>query len=425
MKSIFLYLLCLISFNFFQVVLADSSRDVLVKVGANSITSDDVERVLMSSPFTDNFAVMDEKEQAGIRGNILLRLINLNVLLLEAKALKLDMDEEFLVDLNRHRKSIVYKKHMDELRHKVKVPQTVVDDLVRRMQGNTEALEAALAQYKVKHYKQLKQSNLIAIKKQLGLDVFLEKLKKGIHDDEVLAKTRDGYILKFQDLNLSNDDKKWFYKPDITKRLFDHLEIDLINRVALQSKQQRLSILVAFERDRLPSLLLERKEKVWVPDSASARQYLTVHPEIAYQSEQRLLSQIVLASEAAALQVLKQINSGASFFVLAQQFSIDPIGRKNAGQLGWLKEGSGMPEIESAVKKLQVGQVSNIIKTSAGYHLVYLMDRKPGVFRRYEEIADQVHQAIIQDKLPKYLTKLRKKYPIVFTQAVSEERIYP
>ena len=428
MKNIVLYLLCLLSINVSQMVMADkkadNTRDVVVKVGDNEITSDDVERVLISSPFADNFAVMDEKAQAGIRGNILLRLINLNVLLLEAKALKLDQQSEFLIDLNRHRKSIVYKKHMDELRQRVEVPRAVVDDLVRRMQGNTEALEAAIAQYKVKYYKQEKQNNLAAIKQQLGLEVFTDKLTKGIHEDEVLAKTHDGYTLKFQDLNLSNDDKEWFYKPDIIKRLFDHLEIDLINRVALQSEQQRLEILRAFERDRLPALLLMMKEREWVPDSASAKQYLAEHPKIAYQLEQRLLAQIVVASEGAALQVLNRLNSGISFFELARQFSIDRVGRKNAGQLGWLKEGTGMPEIEAVLKRLQIGQVSNIIKTDSGYHLVYLMDRKPGIYKRYEEIADQVQQAIIQDKMPKYLSKLRKKYPITFVQTVSEKKVY-
>jgi peptidyl-prolyl cis-trans isomerase C len=72
-----------------------------------------------------------------------------------------------------------------------------------------------------------------------------------------------------------------------------------------------------------------------------------------------------------------RILAGESLFELAGQYSIDAYGRQRSGDMGWLKEGSATKEIEQAIKNLQNNELSEVIKTDKGWHLVLIVNRKP------------------------------------------------
>ena len=405
-------------------VLASVENQILVSVEGYEITAHDLERVLVSSPLAESFPVLDEKEQASIRGNLLIRLINQKLFYLEAKSLKLDQQPSYIGELDRFNKSIVYKQFMDQLRDQIKVPEVVIKDLIQRMQGKTEALQAALAQYKSSRYQDEKQKELVRIKQRLGLQIFRKKISKRITQNEVIAQTDEGYQLKFSDLNLNENELSEFYLPDIERKLIDRLELDLVFRIAVDRTESISPMVHAFEQNRLPAMLLEQMKKQWIPDVNSAKEFIKKHPDVAYQPERRLISQIVLDTQNQAQVVFDLLNSGGNFYKLARQYSIDPAAKRNAGQMGWVLENSAGPEIEAVLKNLPVGSYSNVIETAKGYHIIYLQDIKSGIHRPYEEIKDRVDQTMIQNKMPDYLSSLRKKYRVKFSEAVQETRVF-
>jgi parvulin-like peptidyl-prolyl isomerase len=370
----------------------------------------------------DSFPTMDEKEQAGLRGDILIRLINMNLLYQEALALGLDRDPEYLKDLNSYKKGYVFKSYMDNIRSNIEVPQKVMDQMVNRLSGNTEALDAAISQYKSQQYKLLKTIAFQKIRDQVQLKLFSDRIREGITDDTVLAVAND-YTLTYGELTVPEQFNNEFVKSDIEEALFKKLEIDLVSKVAEPSTKNLDQIIKAFARERLPALLISKKEKEWIPDTETAREYFKQHRNIGYEPEQRYISQIVFNNEKQAKIILEKIRNGASFHRMAKKFSIDPVGRKNAGQVGWVKEGSGMPEIEAALQTLKDNEVSDVIKTSLGYHLVLVEGRKLGKQRNYDEIYDQVKQAMIQTRLPDYIKKLQRKYKIEFTEPVAQKYV--
>lgn len=78
---------------------------------------------------------------------------------------------------------------------------------------------------------------------------------------------------------------------------------------------------------------------------------------------------ILVKNEAQAREVLDKLNKGESFSKLAEQYSIDGS-RKRGGDLGEFGRGIMVREFENAAFALQKGQVSNIVKTQFGYHII-------------------------------------------------------
>jgi peptidyl-prolyl cis-trans isomerase C len=83
--------------------------------------------------------------------------------------------------------------------------------------------------------------------------------------------------------------------------------------------------------------------------------------------------QIFFSREESAANYRQQVDNGADFATLAAQ--ADPVTK---GDLGWFPRGYLLqPEVEDAVFQLQVGQVSQVIKSGIGYHLVQVIERDP------------------------------------------------
>jgi parvulin-like peptidyl-prolyl isomerase len=78
---------------------------------------------------------------------------------------------------------------------------------------------------------------------------------------------------------------------------------------------------------------------------------------------------ILVEKFSVAQEVLQKLNGGESFAKLAEQYSIDGS-RKHGGDLGEFGRGMMVKEFENAAFALEKGQVSGIVKTQFGYHII-------------------------------------------------------
>lgn len=76
------------------------------------------------------------------------------------------------------------------------------------------------------------------------------------------------------------------------------------------------------------------------------------------------------------LDLRKRILAGESFSTLAILYSEDPGSAKKGGELGFYGRGQLYPEFEAVAFKLKEGEVSNVVETEAGYHIIQLIERK-------------------------------------------------
>ena len=84
-------------------------------------------------------------------------------------------------------------------------------------------------------------------------------------------------------------------------------------------------------------------------------------------------------SEEEALTQVKEIKSQVTkenFAELAKKYSQDKGSVVNGGSLGWFGKGLMVPEFEESAFSLNVGEISDPVKTQFGYHLIYLIDKR-------------------------------------------------
>jgi peptidyl-prolyl cis-trans isomerase D len=118
--------------------------------------------------------------------------------------------------------------------------------------------------------------------------------------------------------------------------------------------------------------------------------------------EQVRASHILLKTEgqdeaqvrAQAEDVLKKAKAGADFAALAKQYSQDEGSAPNGGDLDYFGRGRMVPEFDAVAFAMEAGQVSDLVKTSFGFHIIKLVDKKPGTTRPIEEVRAQ-----LQDQL--------------------------
>jgi len=106
--------------------------------------------------------------------------------------------------------------------------------------------------------------------------------------------------------------------------------------------------------------------------------YLSQHPEMDIKQKR-----------SQAEDVLKRVRGGEDFAKLAQQFSTDPGSKEKGGDLGWFGHGQMVPEFEQAAFALKPGQVSDLVETKYGFHIIRLEERRKQTKDGKEE--EQVH----------------------------------
>jgi foldase protein PrsA len=113
------------------------------------------------------------------------------------------------------------------------------------------------------------------------------------------------------------------------------------------------------------------------------------------QVEQVHAAHILLTTQAEANDVLKQLQAGKDFAALAKQYSQDEATRDNGGDLGWFPKGVMPPEFEAAAFQLQPGQLSGVVQSALGFHIIKVIERQPKRPLSGELLQNQKQQAFI------------------------------
>ena len=107
-------------------------------------------------------------------------------------------------------------------------------------------------------------------------------------------------------------------------------------------------------------------------------------------AEQAQASHILVATEELAQQLLDELTAGADFAALAQEHSIDTGSGARGGDLGWFERGRMVAPFEDAAFTTPVGELSEIVPTEYGYHIIWVTDYRPEEKPEYEDVADLV-----------------------------------
>ena len=135
------------------------------------------------------------------------------------------------------------------------------------------------------------------------------------------------------------------------------------------------------------------------------RQYFDEHRAEFVGREERAMRHILVAvnaqddetaveeARAKAQDLLDQVRGGGDFAALAQQHSDDPGSAGSGGDLGWVERGLMVPPFEEAGFALAKGQVSDLVRTDFGFHIIQVTDIRGGSGAEFEDVRDQVDTA--------------------------------
>jgi len=180
--------------------------------------------------------------------------------------------------------------------------------------------------------------------------------------------------------------------------------------------------------------------KINVTDE-EAKAYFDSNPEKYATKEQIRASHILIkpdttgdpneakAKALAKIQgLLKQARDGADFAELAKANSEGPTSVKG-GDLGLFGRGAMVPSFEKAAFALKVGEVSDVVETQYGYHIIKLTDRKEATNPTFDEVKDKVIEELTQQKqgqiANEYLDSLKAKATIVYPPGKEPEAAEP
>jgi peptidyl-prolyl cis-trans isomerase D len=96
------------------------------------------------------------------------------------------------------------------------------------------------------------------------------------------------------------------------------------------------------------------------------------------------------AAKEKAQNILKQIKAGGDFAALAKANSDDPGSKEQGGELGEIQRGVTVPAFEQAAFSLQPGQVSDLVKTQFGYHIIQVEQKQTAHLKPLEEVKGQI-----------------------------------
>jgi peptidyl-prolyl cis-trans isomerase C len=126
-------------------------------------------------------------------------------------------------------------------------------------------------------------------------------------------------------------------------------------------------------------------------------------------SKQYEVSQIQVATEAEATEIIQQINKGAKFETLAKDKSLEKISGAQGGVVGWVLPAQLASPINTLIVNLTKGQVAQSpIRTNNGWHVVKLDDVRPFVIAPFDQVRNNLAQELVQQRRQQAVNALLK-----------------
>ncbi|HYW92619.1 MAG TPA: SurA N-terminal domain-containing protein [Gammaproteobacteria bacterium] len=115
------------------------------------------------------------------------------------------------------------------------------------------------------------------------------------------------------------------------------------------------------------------------------------------------------AAHKKAEQIRNEALSGKSFRKLARKYSDDAGSAKQGGDLGWVSPGEMVKPFDKALFHLKKGQISKVVKTRFGYHIIKLVGVQPKHTKPFDQVRDQVEQSYRQHQAKSEMYDLGQK----------------
>jgi peptidyl-prolyl cis-trans isomerase SurA len=272
-----------------------------------------------------------------------------------------------------------------------------------------------------------------------ALPLIIEAEKKSAIDASVRTQIRRAALehliekklldQKIKELNLKVSDEEVKQAIDDVKRQNNMASQEvLVSALASQGltfEQYRTQLREQIEKLKLVSM--EVRAKIQVGETEVRDYYETNRARYAedetfrarnifFRTNEKAPAEDIKRTMTTALMVLAEAKSGKDFTELAKSYSEDPAARKDGGDLGTFKKGDMMPELEAAIVSMKPGEVSELVYTTSGFHIIKLEERTSGKLKPFDTvksaIEDELYRKKSEERFNQWAKELRSKASI-------------
>ena len=252
----------------------------------------------------------------------------------------------------------------------------------------------------------LRGANLTPLKFEdaVSKDILLTKLQglisstanvsdSEIHDTFVKQNTKvkfDYAVLKQDDikkgLHPTDAELKAFYESHKASYANSIPEKRKVKYAVIDASKAEASIQVT--PDQLGSYYRDHRDSYRVPEQVKVSHILIKTPLPGQDG--KVDEKGAAEAQRRAEDLLKQVKSGGNFEELAKKYSEDPGSAKQGGSLGWIGRSQTVPEFEKAAFSLPKGQISDLVKSSYGFHIIRVDDKQEAHVKSLDEVKAQI-----------------------------------
>ena len=230
-----------------------------------------------------------------------------------------------------------------------------------------------------------------------------------IHDQFIKQNTKikfDYAVLKQEDikkgLHPTEGELKSYYQSHLSTYANSIPEKRKIKYAVIDTNKIEASVQVT--QDDLTSYYREHRDSYRVPEQAKVSHILIKTPLPG--ADGKVDEKGVAEAQRRAEDLLKQIKGGAKFEDVAKKYSEDPGSGKEGGSLGWIGRGQTVPEFEKTAFSLPKGQVSDLVKSSYGFHIIRVDDRQDAHLKTLDEVKAEIEPALKHQKAQQLAQKM-------------------
>ena len=230
---------------------------------------------------------------------------------------------------------------------------------------------------------------------------FEDNLRRDILRSRLKQMAADGVVVAPKEVDdeyrLANDKIKVEYvslSEDSLKKTISVADSDIAAeyakaKAALMHPQRYSYSLAILDEARTAALVPVKEEDLLRAYNADKERFRT--------EESVKVRHILVKDEAKAKEALAKVKAGGDFAALAKQYSEDPGSKDNGGIYPSVTKGQMVPEFEKATFGLQPNQISDLVKTQFGYHIVQPLERYPAGIRPFEQVKGMLAQEVNKD----------------------------
>jgi peptidyl-prolyl cis-trans isomerase C len=177
-------------------------------------------------------------------------------------------------------------------------------------------------------------------------------------------------------------------KPDVKGQQ----DMMVTNFLATQYMQKEILDKVTITEAQTKAYYKDHQDAFKTPESIRVRHILIKAAAPTASEEEKK------AVKAKAEGVLERLKKGEDFAKVASEVSDDPGTKDKGGDLDFFPKGTMIPAFEEAAFALKTGELSGVVETEYGYHIIKMEEKKEAVLEPYDKIKDKVKEMALQDK---------------------------